>query len=192
MSSQKRSVGEQVKSGFLIAGGMIGGFLTFMMAVIGIGSYILPLPSPPRPLVGPLIGSVEIVLASTIMFATAGRWPRYAVGLIFGWGALRALGYAIFPVDTRLRGVAIAFAAYCILASTLLYRFNAPNKPAPTILDRIALTALGLSCASVLSLNSPGAAALVLVVGLLPLVMAWAVHYTQKPAHGRTHRRAAL
>lgn len=189
MSSRKRSVGQQVKSGFFIAGGLIGGFLTFMTAVIGIGGFVLP-PSPiPRPLVGPVIGSVEIVLAATIMFATAGRWPKHAVGVIFGWGALRALIYIVFPTDKAPRGEAVGVAVYCILVSTLLYRFIRPHKSDPTISDRIALTALGLSCASVIpvsiSFSSPGVVASVLGIGLLPLVVVWAIHHHQNRQRAR-------
>jgi hypothetical protein len=138
---------------------------------------------PPRPFVGPIVGAFEIALSAGIMFACAGRWPRHAVGLIFGWGAVSSLGVLIFPSDKVSRQTALVLFVYCVLVNAMLYRFHAPHQPPPTLLDRCALTLFGLSTASLISLMSIASITAALTIGLVPLGVAWAVSRKDRAVH---------
>lgn len=72
MTSHKRSVREQVKSGFLIAGELVGGFLVFILAAVGLDLLIQA--APKSHFAGPPTAWIALSLATIIMFATAERW----------------------------------------------------------------------------------------------------------------------
>jgi hypothetical protein len=188
MTSDSRSVGEQVKSGFLIAGELVGGFLTFIMATVGIVRLYSQAPS--RHFFGPLTAWIELSVAIVIIFATAERWGGFIPGFFLLRGVIGGAIYTIYPFApnahsqgvTRLEGLALAI--YSVAVVALLWRFIPPRRFQATVLDRTVLTIYALSVASMWALPRPTAMRAPLV-GSIPLLIAW-VAYRGRHTH---HRR---
>jgi hypothetical protein len=79
--THKRSVGEQIKSGLLIASELVGGFLVFILAAVGLERLISAAPT--SHFAGPLTAWIEFGLAAVIMFATAERWGGVHTRFLF-------------------------------------------------------------------------------------------------------------
>lgn len=175
--THERSVTEQVESGFLIAGEIIGGFLVFILAAIGLQRLISAAPT--SHFAGPLTAWIELGLAAVIIFATAERWGGFIPGFFFFGGALRGLSYTAFPSaipSNRIpRLEAGLIAAYSIAMIAVLWRFIPPRRARATSIDRSALTIFALSVATMPALpTSTGLRAV--LVGSVPLLIAWAAY----------------
>jgi hypothetical protein len=185
MTSDSRSVGEQVKSGFLIAGELVGGLFTFLMATKGIVQLYSSAPS--RHFGGPLTAWLELCVAIVVIFATAERWGGYIPGFFFLRGFFGGIIHIISPSSadaqglTRLEGAVLAI--YSIALLGILWRFIPPRRVRATLLDRMALTIFALSVASMWAL--PRATAMgAPLFGSIPLLIAWGV-YRWKLTHDK-------
>jgi hypothetical protein len=192
--THKRTVGEQVRSGFLIAGELVGGFLVFVLAALGLQRLISAAPT--SHFVGPVTAWIEIGLAVVIMFATAERWGGFIPGFFFLRGAFLGAFYTIFPSaassSNRIpRSEAALLAAYSIAIIAVLWRFIPPRRARATILDRSSLTIFALSVAMMTALPTPTAYRVVLV-GSAPLLFAWVAHEWKIRRHHNRHRHAHL
>ena len=189
--AEKRSVKEQVKSGFLIAGELVGGFLVFLLAAVGLQRLILAAPTSHS-----VTAWIEVALAGAIMFATAERWGGFIPGFFFLRGAFLGAFYAIFPSAAspshRIpRSEAALLAAYSILIIAVLWRFIPPRRTRATILDRSSLTIFALSVAMMTALPTSTGSRVVLI-GSVPLLIAWAAHEWKIRRHRTRHRHAQL
>ena len=174
MASRKRSVEEQIGSGFLIAGELLGGAAVFLLAVVGIHGIVNA--PPVSPSIGPLIAWLELLIATTVMFVTAERWGGFIPGFFFIQGALRATAASIVPVDGATRLEAALIAIYSITIIAVLWRFLPPRRWRATLLDRAALTTFALSVAAVFAAPSTSVALRLVLVGSAPLFVAWTVY----------------
>ncbi len=190
MASDSRSIGEQVKSGFVIAGELVGGFLTFLMAAVGIVRLYSQAPS--HHFLGLLTAWIELCVATVIIFATAERWGGYIPGFFLLRGAMGGIVYTIFPFspNAHFQGMthlkAAGLAIYSITVIAILWRFVPPRRVRATVLDRTTLTIYALSVASMGAL--PSATALrAPLIGSIPLLVAWAAyrwkHHRRRPSH---------
>jgi hypothetical protein len=195
MSSHKRSVGEQVKSGFLIAGELVGGFLVFILAAVGLIQLISAAPS--FHFRGPLTAWIELALATVIIFATAERWGGFIPGFFFLRSASLGIFYAVFPslAPDRSREVtrweAGLLGVYSIMIIAVLWRFIPPRRVQATVLDRAALTIFALSVAMMMALPSSTALRAPLI-GSAPLLVAWATYRWRLKRHRTRNPRAKL
>jgi hypothetical protein len=196
MSSDNRSVGQQVKSGFLIAGNLLFGFFVCALALGGLAV----LQSPPQSNYSlRVVGSLAAVcLASAIMFLTAHRWGGAIAGFFFLPGVMRAFGalpggsrYSS-PLPPISRPEAGAFIIYCILLIALVWRFVGGPSGRITLswVDRLALTVfvLGVFSYAVHPQSLVG-----LIGGFLALVVAWVKfrwQYAKLGRQGTVHRHS--
>ena len=192
--AHKRSVKEQVKSGFLIAGELVGGFLVFLLAAVGLQRLISAAPA--SHFASPLTAWIEIGLAAVIMFATAERWGGFIPGFFFLRGTFLGIFYTIFPSvaspSHRIpRSEAALIAAYSIAIIAVLWRFIPPHRARATILDRSSLTIFALSVAMMTALPTSTGSRVVLI-GSVPLLIAWAAHEWKIRRHRIRHRHAHL
>jgi|GEM_PF-2252228 hypothetical protein len=192
--THKRTVGEQVKSGFLIAGELVGGFLVFLLAAVGLDRLISGAST--SHLAGPVTAWIEVAIAAIVMFATAERWGGFIPGFFFLRGAFLGAFYAIFPSAASPshqipRSEAALLAAYSILIIAVLWRFIPPRRTRATVLDRSALTIFALSVAMMTALPTPTAYRVVLV-GSAPLLIAWVTHEWKIRRHHNGHQRRHL
>lgn len=176
--THKRSVREQGKSGLVIAGELVAGFLVFILAAVGLTLLISGAPT--SHFAGPVIAWIEVILAAVIMFATAERWGGFMPGFFFLRGAFLGVFYTIFPSaaapSNRIpRSEAALIAAYSIVIIGVLWRFIPPRRARATILDRSCLTIFALSVAMMTALPTPTAYRVVLV-GSAPLLIAWTAY----------------
>jgi hypothetical protein len=186
-TSDSRSVGEQVKSGLVIAGEFVVGFLTFLMASVGIVGLYQQAPSH---FLGPLTAWFELCVATVIIFATAERWGGYIPGFFLIRGFIGGIIHTIYPSPpgvhseglTRLEGAGLAIYSIALLA--VLWRFIPPRRVRATVVDRTALTIFALSVASMLALP-PGTFLRAPLVGSIPLLIAWTVYRWKLSRHGR-------
>ena len=188
--THKRSVREQVKSGFLIAGELVGGSLVFILAAVGLERLILAAPT--SHFGGPLTAWIELGFAAIIMFATAERWGGFIAGFFFLRGAFLGAFYTIFPSAASpsnriLRSEAALLAAYSTVLIAVLWRFVPPSRAQATILDRLALTIFALSVAMIGALPTSTRLRVVLV-GSAPLLVAWAAYEWRIGRHRTRHR----
>jgi len=194
MSSHKRSVGEQVKSGFVIDGELLGGLIICGVTAKSLG--ILIADAPTRHFRGPLIAWLAIIVATTIIFGTAERWGGFVPGFLFFYAAAKGFAYSLIPPIaphdpaplTRSAYLGIGF--YSVLAIVFLWRFIPPRKTRATILDRIALTVFALTVLIAIVLQEPTSLMLdVSLIGLLALLGSWIIDFRLKKQH-RNHRHA--
>src|SRR5262245_55174227 len=113
-----RSIGEQVRSGFIIAGELVAGFLVFVVATVSLRWLIAP-PIAARP-VDYLVPLLALTVAAGIMFATAERWGAFILGFLFFRGALKGIGRTVLPSHQIGRTQAALIAIYCITVITML------------------------------------------------------------------------
>jgi hypothetical protein len=192
MTSHKRSVREQVKSGFLIAGELVGGFLVFILAEVGLGRLILAAPT--SHFTGPVTAWIELGLATIIIFGTAERWGGFIPGFFFLRGATLGIFYAIFPSAASPshqipRSEAALLAVYSVVIIAVLWRFIPPRRVRATLLDRAALTIFALSVAMMMALPSSTGLRVVLI-GSAPLLVVWAAYEWKVRRHRTRHRHA--
>jgi hypothetical protein len=196
VESRKRSVGQQVKNGFLIAGELVGGFLVFILA--GIGFARLFSEAPTHHFMGPLIAWAELAVATTIMFATAERWGGFIPGFFFLRGASGGIFYTIFPpsaAPARPHGItrpeAALLAIYSILIIAVLWRFIPPRRVRATLVDRTALTIFALSVA-IMGALPPSTALRAPLAGSVPLLIAWVIYRWNLGRHRAKHPHADI
>jgi hypothetical protein len=84
MTSHKRSIGDQIKTGLFVAGELVGGFLVFLLAAVGLGRLISAAST--SHFTGPLTAWIELGLGALIIFATAERWVIGSGPLLIAWG----------------------------------------------------------------------------------------------------------
>jgi len=179
--THKRSVKEQGKSGLVIAGELVAGFLVFTLAAVGLKLLISGAPA--SHFAGPVVALIAVILATAIMFATAERWGGFIPGFFFLRGAVLGVFYTMFPSaaspSNRVpRSEAALIAAYSIAIIGILWRFIPPRRARATSLDRSCLTLFALSVAMMPALPTPTAYRVVLF-GSAPLLIAWAAYEWQ-------------
>jgi hypothetical protein len=155
MSSGKRSIAEQVKSGFLIAGELVGGLLLFLLAVVSLRRLISPAPT--VHLTGLLAACIALAVAIVVIYVTAERWGGFIPGFFFIQSAWKGAFYVIFPSGTAsphrvARPEAGFLAAYSLLMIAMLWRFIPPRRIRVSFVDRLALTIFALSVAVMMAL----------------------------------------
>src|SRR5580700_6568923 len=97
MHSGKRSVSDQIKSGFFIVCRLVFGLSVFVLAVLGLSLlYSTPLS---HHFFRHFAALALISLAAMIMFVTAHRWGGFIAGLFFLPGALRGFGAFLSGYD---------------------------------------------------------------------------------------------
>jgi hypothetical protein len=179
--THKRSVKEQGKSGLVIAGELVAGFLVFTLAAVGVKLLISGVPA--SHFAGPVVALIAVILATAIMFAAAERWGGFIPGFFFLRGAVLGVFYTMFPLaaspSNRVpRSEAALIAAYSIAIIGILWRFIPPRRARATSLDRSCLTLFALSVAMMPALPTPTAYRVVLF-GSAPLLIAWAAYEWQ-------------
>lgn len=195
MSSRQRSVGEQVKSGFLIAGELVGGFLVFILACVGFARLFSEAPS--SHFMGPVTAWIELLVATTIMFVTAERWGGFVPGFFFLRGAGGGIFFTIFPsaAANHYHGItrpeAAVLAIYSIVIIAVLWRFIPPRRVRATLVDRTALTIFALSVAIMGALPSSTALRAPLL-GSVPLLIAWVIYRWKRRRHRGGHAHAEI
>ena len=187
VSRDKRSVGAQIKSGFVIAGELVGGFVVFILAAKGLQGLVVA--APISHFAGPPIAWLELAIAAIVMFATAERWGGFIPGFFFLSGAIKATSASVFPVIGVTRSEAALVAIYSIAIIALLWRFLPPRRWRATLVDRAALTTFALSVAATLVAPSTTAALRVVLVGSIPLLVAWTAYRWKIRKHGTKNRR---
>jgi hypothetical protein len=138
----KRSAGEQVKSGFRIAGFMLLSFLVFVGLI---GGFVLLTQNIEGPqLLRQALGSVLILSLDVFMFVTARYWSKWIFGFL-AYGCFRLFGGILFgshfshPLD---RETAVLWFLYAFAACALTARYL---RRRPTSLERSGLV-LFVSC----------------------------------------------
>jgi hypothetical protein len=196
MTPRKRSAGEQVKSGAIIAGEFVGGFLVFMLAMVGVIRLISNAPT--SHFREPLTAWIEVFVAAIIMFATAERWAGIIPGFFLLRGIFGGIAYSIFPATAEqhphgmTRPEAAFLLVYSVVVTALLWRFIPPRKIRTTFVDRTALTIFALSIAILLQLFSSSAALPAAVLGCVPPLIAWVVYRWNHRKRVRQHHSGAL
>jgi hypothetical protein len=189
MASHKRSVGGQVKSGLVTACELVGGFIVFVLTMFGLALLIAS--KAPRP-VDYFLGSLALVIATGIIFATAERWAAYIPGFLFLGGFTRSAWATVFPSHGVGRAQAALLAVYSIAVIAMLWRFIPPRRQPATTLDRAALTAFALSFATALVLSHPSTVPVApLLISLGSLLVGWAGYRWRRVSRGAAQQPAA-
>lgn len=192
MSSKKRSVGEQIRSGFVIAGELVGGFVVCVIALSSLETVFAKATTPPSkasPLVWPALAA-----ATTVIFVTAERWGGFVPGFLFLFAAFKGFAYSVIPPVANhdrtalTRSEYLGMGCYSVLVIVLLWRFIPPRKTQATILDRVALTVFALSVLTAMVLQEPTSLILA-VAGLVALIVPWTIYFWfRKKSHHQRHR----
>jgi len=184
MPRDHRSVKEQVKSGLLIAGELVGGFLVFILAAKGL-IWLFP-PDHSAHFPGPAKAWIALSIAAVAIFSTAERWAGIIPGFFLIRGLMGGLFATAFPIAASAHSQGISrleaaeLAIYCLCVIVLLWRFLPPHRAPATVLDRVALTVYAFSVAAVWALPRETAFRAPLL-GAIPLLIAWLIFRRQRP-----------
>jgi hypothetical protein len=131
-------VKQQVTSGLRVGSG-IGGLLIAML-LLGDGFRRLWLTSVPHHFVSSTFGILELLLAASVLLATAHLWLPYFGGCLvlgtFQGVAMLLTGRGLYSHKVVPRSESAVFSLFCIITIILLL---SPLMGRMTILDRIAL-----------------------------------------------------
>jgi hypothetical protein len=159
---KKRSVGEQIKSGFRIGGLVLLSFAVFSGLAIGFDNILGHVGEMRRP--HAVLGTLLVSILACFLFMTAQYWARWMFAFLV-WGCMR-LGVSVLfgaystihPID---RKTAVVWLGYTLTAAALTFRYVKRN---PTSLERLGLVTL-TSCVALAGASG----------GIWPLVAGLAV-----------------
>jgi hypothetical protein len=179
----QRSVDEQVKSGFLLAGKTVLAIVTGGALVGGIAILRSPNDTVPGSLLArhPYLPWACIIAATAILIPTIKRWVTILPGIL-GYGTIGGLIMLVSGQYNHIivpRPAALAVTVFCIASSYLTSRFA--DRPL-TLIDRVALLALVYCLAfSMTTGKNLTEAFTFLGIGFASVLVAWGIDHA-KPA----------
>ncbi|MFZ0819212.1 MAG: hypothetical protein WAM91_04030 [Candidatus Acidiferrales bacterium] len=134
---------DQVTHGFQLTGYLLLGIATVCLVLGGVMTFD-PAWTPHPSLLRTLSGIVEVLVASAILFLTAGSWARGLAGFLFIVCAKSLISIMIGTVPIPPYHpipwyVSAEVAGYCLIAGILTLKFY--SHP-PTLLEKTSLTLL--------------------------------------------------
>jgi hypothetical protein len=181
---RNRTVREQVKSGFRIAGAIILSFLVFAGLVISAGYLVTPNNGPPFSKFH-LLGGLSLVALATLLFLTTRIWAQWLIGIL-GYCFLKLLiGGFIVGLD---RKIVTFYLLYLLAAIALTFR-HVRRKPTGT--ERIGLVGFVVGIAFAMKYESY----LPLLVGLALLgcgELVEQIRRAQRKQHYKTARASQI
>ena len=182
MAPLKPSRGNRAKSALVIAGELVGGFVVFVLAMFGVGLLAM---SKPLRTVDLVVGTLVLVVALGLMFATAERWAGFIPGFIVLPGLLRGIAFTISPPRDLDRVEAALLVVYCVIVMAMLWRFIPPRRLPVTMLDRVALTTFATSVAAYVVLVNRSHSLSIPLIGSIPLLVASVAYLRQRKSRRR-------
>lgn len=182
----QRSLDEQVKSGFLLAGKTLLAIFTGIALVGGI--YWLRWPNDVVPLFVVarhplLLPWAWIIAATAILIPTINRWATILPSFL-GYGTLGGLIMLVGGQYNRVivpRPVAAALTVFCIASSYLTWKFV--DRPL-TVIDRVALLAFVYCLAfSMTTRNNVTEGCTALGIGFACVLGAWGIDHSKPARH---------
>src|ERR1700733_1671111 len=120
----RRGVGEQVKSGFQIAGLMVLAFFSFIALAVGLRLATGPVDSGQND--HRLLAAMVVAAMIVFLYATVRYWARWLVGFLVlslwrFWGALMFKGFFELPTNVTFTAL-LAWSLYVLAAFALTVR----------------------------------------------------------------------
>lgn len=173
----------------MLSAELVGGFLVFILAVIGCARLVAE--EPAQHFMGPIIAWVEVAAAAAIIFVSAGRWSGAALGYFLVRGVYAGLLFLVFPSlnhpksppTTRMGAAELAI--FCVLVLAAVWRFMLPKPAKMTIADRVALTIFLLSICLMFALP-PALAPRAAAFGSIPLFLDWVYYFWRRSKKHRS------
>ncbi len=166
MIRDRRPVGVQVKSGFIIVGKMLA---AFGIAVAFMGGVTIARNLSPRYEHQTELGWLLIMLSIVIMFTTVRFWAAGFCGFV-GYAALRSLVVVLFADALHVSRLYIAAMSASIIAVFLLSIRFTSKKWKITPLDRISIVIAACSVLIFFQLSNSYQALLVFNIGSVALL----------------------
>jgi hypothetical protein len=181
----KRSVKEQVKSGFLIAGKLVSAFCIATAFLTGC-ALVHEAASSSKIVIGWLLITLSIVvMALTVRFWAAGFFGFIA------YGALRLFGGTLFASSLRVPPLYILGVVGSWLAMSILSMRFASGKLRVTQIDRASLVLAAICVLLSLPLMDSYRSVAVLNVGNVALLLSWLAARASRQTRQSVHTGAA-
>jgi hypothetical protein len=163
--TRKRTVGEQVASGFRIAGSMVLAF-TFIVALIGSTFFLLGLNNAEAQGQHRILGGTALVGLSVLLFLTTRHWAKWLVGIVAYCFAKVLIGTPFFLLSgkTNVAKQLVFVLIYCLIAALLTWRHF---EREPTGIEKVGLVGFVVCASFAMALQSY----LPLLVGLALLAI---------------------
>jgi hypothetical protein len=167
----ERSIGEQVRSGFRLAG--------WVLLTLAVGGLILcsdmVLVDRNAAALHRIAGACGLALAGTLMFVSVERWGKWFVGAL-GYWTIKAIITLVF----RPNGMRLQYLVLFICAFALCARFALIQAPRPAV-EKIGMVTIVIALSFSLTLDAPQW----LLVGIVALALTQLVSHVFRTPHKR-------
>lgn len=153
----ERSIGEQVRSGFRLAGWVL---LTLAMACL-ILMCDVALIARNAAMIYRIAGGCGLASAAALLFVSVERWGKWFVGALVYWTMKALLTFAFRP-----SGILLLYAVLFVCTFALCARFALKQQPRPA-LENLGMVLVVIALSFSLTLDTPRS----LLVGVVALAL---------------------